>query len=88
MIQLDDQFEQGQSRAIKGNRDSLIKRDGDLTRFSCSELRHLPNAGRWFSPRVLHLTALNRSAPQVVINGIELLFCGANGDVVQSGVFN
>ncbi|CAB5038288.1 unannotated protein [freshwater metagenome] len=88
MIQLDDQFKQGQSRAIKGNRDSLNKRDGDLTRLSCSELSHLPNTGRWLSPRVLHLTALNRSAPQIVINGIELLFCGANGDVVQSRVFN
>ncbi len=61
---------------------ALLERDDDLARLGRGGHRHRPHAGRRRGPRILHLAALDRSTPEVVVDRVQLLLRRRDRDVV------
>ncbi len=81
-VHLRDQVVEWQRRAVERDGLALLERDDDLTRLGGRRHGHRPHAGRRRCPRILHLAALDRSTPEVVVDRVQLLLRRRDRDVV------
>src|SRR5581483_7855935 len=81
-----DELDEVRLLAVDADRDAGLETDHQVAWLRGRLLRERPDARRWCRPRVLHLAALDGSAPQVVVDGVELLLRRGDRDAVVGGV--
>ena len=81
-----DHLEHAEPAAVDLDRTALLEADDDVARLGGRLLRQRPHATRRHRPRVLHLAALDGTAPEVVVDGVHLLLRRLDRDVVAVGV--